>query len=175
MGNPRYHPPQKSKSEVNLLVKYILFSLNILFWLFGVVMILVGIYAKREKSLGELASTLPWFMDPANLFIVCGCIVFVFAFLGCVGSLRENITVLRGFEYIVITTLVLEIVVAIYCYADRARVQKNLGDVLKVTIPKYRDDADLQVSLLIDAISWYIISSGVPPGSHISFNKSQPS
>lgn len=58
-------------------------------------MILVGAYAKSEKSYGEIGKTLPWFMDPANLFIIIGSIVFTLAFLGCIGALRENICILR--------------------------------------------------------------------------------
>ena len=58
-------------------------------------MILIGVYAKTQKSLGEIGSTLPWYMDPANLFIIIGSIVFFLAFLGCIGSLRENICLLR--------------------------------------------------------------------------------
>ena len=58
-------------------------------------MIGVGAYAKTEKSLGNIGKSLPWFMDPANIFLIIGCIIFTLAFLGCIGSLRENITILK--------------------------------------------------------------------------------
>ena len=58
-------------------------------------MIGVGVFAKTEKSYGGIGKSLPWFMDPANLFIIIGAIVFTLAFLGCIGSLRENIALLR--------------------------------------------------------------------------------
>jgi len=58
-------------------------------------MVLVGVYAKTQKSLGEIGNTLPWYMDPANIFIIIGSIVFILAFLGCIGSLRENICLLK--------------------------------------------------------------------------------
>ena len=148
VNNPRYHPPigrQKSgATEVNLLVKYILFALNVLFWLFGLVMVLVGVYAKSEKSYGGIGATLPWFMDPANLFIIIGAIIFTLAFLGCIGSLRENIAILKSFEYTIDILLFLEIGLAIYVYVDRNRVKRNVENVLKNTIPKYRDDEDFQ-------------------------------
>lgn len=144
---PSHQPLQRTKSgpsEVSIVQKYLLFALNFLFWVLGLVMILIGVYAKTEKSLGQIGSTLPWYMDPANLFIIIGSIVFVLAFLGCIGSLRENICLLRTFEYTIDVLLLLEIAAAVYVYIDRDRVKENVENILKETIPKYRDDSDLQ-------------------------------
>lgn len=147
-NQPRYHPPlgrQKSgPSEVSLIIKYTLFALNVLFWLFGLVMVLIGVYAKSEKAYGGIGSALPWFMDPANLFIIVGAIIFTLAFLGCIGSLRENIALLKSFEYTIDILLLLEIALAIYVFVDKKKVKNNVEGVLKKTIPKYRDDVDFQ-------------------------------
>lgn len=131
-------------SEVILVIKYLLFALNVLFWIVGLVMILIGVYAKTQKSLGEIGNTLPWYMDPANLFIIIGSIVFFLAFVGCIGSLRENVCLLRTFEYTIDVLLLLEVAIAVYVYVDREKVKKNVEDVLKDTISNYRDDPDLQ-------------------------------
>ncbi|XP_057313927.1 tetraspanin-17-like [Hydractinia symbiolongicarpus] len=131
-------------SEVSLTIKYVLFSLNVLFWIIGAIMIGVGVYAKTEKAYGGIGDTLPWFMDPANIFIIIGSIVFTLAFIGCIGSLRENIALLRTFEYTIDILLLLEVALVIYVYLDRKRVRRNVEEVLKETIPKYRDDPDLQ-------------------------------
>ena len=58
-------------------------------------MIGIGGYAKSAKDYGMVGKALPWYMDPANLFIILGSIIFFLAFLGCIGSLRENIVILR--------------------------------------------------------------------------------
>lgn len=145
MANTRVVHRQKSVgSEVNICVKYILFALNVLFWLLGLVMVIIGAYARAIKSYGELGSKLPWFMDPANLFIIVGVIIFTLAFLGCLGSLRENIIILKIFEYVIDLLLLVEIAMAIYIYVDRKRVQDTIENFLKPTIPKYRDDVDFQ-------------------------------
>lgn len=83
-------------------------------------------------------------MDPANIFIIIGAIIFGLAFLGCIGSLRENICFLRTFEYTIDVLLLLQLAAAVYVYVDRDRVKKNVEDVLKDTIPNYREDSDFQ-------------------------------
>lgn len=146
--NPEYHPPARRQisgaSEVNICVKYILFALNILFWLLGLVMVIVGAYARAMKTYAEIGSALPWFMDPANLFILVGIVIFTLAFLGCLGALRENTILLKIFECVIDFLLLAEIALALYVYFDRARVQKNVEKLLQKTIPKYRDDEDFQ-------------------------------
>ena len=82
-------------SKVSLCAKYMLFALNILFWSLGLLMVLVGLYAKTQKMAAKITSTLPWFLDPANLVVVVGFVVFVLPVFGCIGSLRENITLLK--------------------------------------------------------------------------------
>jgi len=135
---------QSLPSEVSLFVKYLLFALNVLFWVIGALMIGIGIYAKVEKSYGGIGDSLPWFMDPANIFIIIGSVVFTLAFLGCIGSLRENIAILRTFEYTIDILLLIEVALFIYIYLDRNRVKRKVEEVLTDTIPKYRDDSDLQ-------------------------------
>jgi len=142
-----YHPPQRQisgASEVNICVKYILFALNVCFWLFGLIMVIVGAYAHATKTYEEIGSALPWFMDPANLFILIGIIIFTLAFLGCLGALRENTILLKIFECVIDLLLLAEIALALYIYFDRSRVQANVEKMLQKTIPKYRDDEDFQ-------------------------------
>ena len=129
---------------MNICVKYILFFLNILFWLLGLVMVLAGAYARAMKSYQQIGSALPWFMDPANIFILIGIVIFTLAFIGCIGSLRENTVLLKIFEIVIDVLLLAEIALALYVYFDRTRVQKNVEKLFHKTIPKYRDDEDFQ-------------------------------
>ena len=135
---------QSGPSEVSLVVKYILFALNTLFWLLGIVMIIVGVYATTAKRYGGIGSTLPWFMDPANLFIIVGSVLFILPFIGCLGSLRENITLLKIFEYSINVLFLVEISLVIYVSVDSGRVKTKVEKILQKCIPRYRDDVDLQ-------------------------------
>ena len=62
----------------------------------GLALLAVGIYAKTLKEFDTvLKSTVAWYMDPTIYFIVFGSLIFLLAFLGCIGSLRENVTMLK--------------------------------------------------------------------------------
>ena len=97
-------PLQKEKSytrqksvgptKVSSTKKYTTFTLNVLFWLSGLLMVLVGVYSKAMKY-DSLLKSLPWFLDPANFILGVGVVLTVIPFLGCIGSLRENIILLK--------------------------------------------------------------------------------
>jgi len=107
-------------------------------------MIGIGVYAKYSKTIEKIGSQLPVYMDPAILLISIGSIIFVLSFMGCIGSLRENICLLRMFEYTITLLLLVEIALAVYVYVDRNRVKRGISSSLETTIVKYRDDPDLQ-------------------------------
>ncbi|XP_003695409.1 CD9 antigen-like [Apis florea] len=70
-------------------IKYLLCAVNSLFVLTGVMIISVGttIYAVYEDFSHFLD---PSYFSPATLLIVVGIFVFIIAFLGCCGALRES-------------------------------------------------------------------------------------
>lgn len=68
----------------------------ILFQLMGLALLGIGIYVRTLKDLGSvIKSTVPWFFDPSIYFIIIGAFIFILAFLGCIGALRENICMLK--------------------------------------------------------------------------------
>lgn len=155
----RSHEEVYLTSEVSLSVKYGLFALNMLFWLLSVFLLIVGMYAKSEKMYSNVEYPLPWFMDPVNLIMIVALAIFVLAFLGWFGALRENMIILKLFEYTINLLLLAEVILAVYVYVDRGRVRDNVENMLKVMIPKYRDDADLQS--IIDFIQMNMKCCGV--------------
>ncbi|KAJ9598193.1 hypothetical protein L9F63_011131, partial [Diploptera punctata] len=70
-------------------IKYLLFTFNLLFVITGVLIIGVGttikaIYSNFDSILDER------FYSPATLLIIIGCIVFIVAFFGCCGAVKES-------------------------------------------------------------------------------------
>ena len=64
-------------------------------------MIGIGVWAYTEKEeLGqsgsaEIESIYDLIFDVTIIVIILGIIIFILAFLGCLGSLRENVTLLK--------------------------------------------------------------------------------
>lgn len=83
-------------------------------------------------------------VDPVLLIAALGILVFIISFVGCVGSLRENICLLKFFTGVITSLVLLQVIagVLIILYPDFFTIK--LDDFLQETIMDYRDDVDLQ-------------------------------
>ncbi|XP_075898805.1 tetraspanin-33b isoform X2 [Nelusetta ayraudi] len=104
-------------SFVNPWIRYFLFFFSFLFWVFSLLIVAIGVYAKIQKATDAVRDT--FLVDPAVILIVVGVVMFFITFCGCIGALRENIRLLK-------TT------------------RDALGKFVKKAIVHYRDDLDLQ-------------------------------
>lgn len=92
-----HHHDQDESSEISCCLKYLIFSSNVVFWLFGLMIMLIGIWAWTEKDIfNNFSRVTNIALDPAFTLIVGGCLAFVIGFTGCVGALRENTFLLAG-------------------------------------------------------------------------------
>ncbi|XP_025728171.1 leukocyte surface antigen CD53 isoform X2 [Callorhinus ursinus] len=67
------------------LLKYVLFFFNLLFWFCGCGILGFGIYLLIHNNFNLLPS-----LTLGNVLIIVGSIIMVVAFLGCMGSIKEN-------------------------------------------------------------------------------------
>ena len=74
-----------------------MFFFNFLFWLSGLLLVGVGTYAALDKwSSGEafkLQTIFDVMFNIGFLLIIIGGVVFIVSFAGCIGALRENMSV----------------------------------------------------------------------------------
>ncbi|XP_074044490.1 leukocyte surface antigen CD53 isoform X2 [Macrotis lagotis] len=70
-------------------LKYVVFFFNLLFWICGCTILGFGIYFLINNSFGTLFYSLPS-LTLGNVVIIVGSIIMVVAFLGCMGSIKEN-------------------------------------------------------------------------------------
>ncbi|CAL8287912.1 unnamed protein product [Merluccius merluccius] len=72
---------------VNKVVKYLLFTFNLLFFVSGAVILGVSVHAISNRAQYQLNDEL---MPAVHLTICVGTISLVLGFLGCCGAIREN-------------------------------------------------------------------------------------
>ncbi|KAJ2952540.1 hypothetical protein O0L34_g6860 [Tuta absoluta] len=102
-------------------VKYVLFFFNLVVALFGLVMVGIGVavlmnwtvITSELQKQGHL-SVAPW------LFIIIGAVMFVIAFFGCCGAIRESHCMVVTYAIFLLVIIIVQVVVAVlmFTYAD---------------------------------------------------------
>ncbi|OQR69626.1 tetraspanin-5 isoform 3 [Tropilaelaps mercedesae] len=88
---------RRDKSEISCCLKYLIFGFNVIFWLLGLSIMIIGVWAWTEKDIfNNLSKLTNIALDPAFVLIVIGGITFIIGFTGCVGALRENTCLLAA-------------------------------------------------------------------------------
>ncbi|NP_001307567.1 leukocyte surface antigen CD53 isoform 2 [Homo sapiens] len=97
------------------LLKYVLFFFNLLFWICGCCILGFGIYLLIHNNFGVLFHNLPS-LTLGNVFVIVGSIIMVVAFLGCMGSIKENKCLLMSFFILLLIILLAEVTLAILLF-----------------------------------------------------------
>ncbi|KAK2579293.1 hypothetical protein KPH14_008251 [Odynerus spinipes] len=122
-------------------IKYLLCAVNSLFVLTGVMIISVGttIYAVYEDFSHFLD---PSYFSPATLLIVVGIFVFIIAFFGCCGALRESTCMVLVFAVSLSFVLIMELSAAIAAYALQDSVKSLLENKINITMHEYETNVE---------------------------------
>lgn len=88
---------------VSSCTKYLIFMLNFLFWLFGGLLIGIGLYSGLDKfqatGFVKLDTYYDILLNISIILVLAGGIVFIVSFCGCLGELPEWIfEILRNFN-----------------------------------------------------------------------------
>ncbi|XP_021371895.1 tetraspanin-33-like [Mizuhopecten yessoensis] len=136
---------------VSALVKYLLFFFNFGCWLFGGVLIGIGVWAFIEKNRfyhKEVQTVYDIIFDLSVIFFIIGFIIFILGYAGCIGALRENICLLKFYYITMIIIFLLLVVGAVLAFVFRDKVKQILVDVLQQNlITRYQDDPDGQSTI----------------------------
>ncbi|XP_035499086.1 tetraspanin-33b isoform X3 [Scophthalmus maximus] len=106
-------------SFVNPWIRYFLFFFSFLFWVFSLLIVAIGVYAKVQKATDTVRDT--FLIDPAVILIVAGVVMFFITFCGCIGALRENIRLLKTFSFSLTLVFLTQLAIAIlgFFYSDQ--------------------------------------------------------
>ncbi|XP_050303119.1 tetraspanin-5 isoform X1 [Anthonomus grandis grandis] len=136
---------ETTTTEVSSCLKYMIFGFNVLFWLMGLGILTIGVWAWSEKdifnNLGKVANIA---LDPAFILICIGTVTFVIGFTGCVGALRENTCLLATYAIFLSVLLLFEMTAGIlgFIFKDWIKSQATIG--FQTFIIHYREDPDQQ-------------------------------
>jgi CD63 antigen len=109
------------------VIKYLLFIFNFIFVLCGLAILVIGVLVQignshYSKHLDEISKNLTF---PSITLIVIGSVIFVLAFLGCCGAIRESHCMMVTFASLLLTILIIQVAVAIYVFVT----VKNSGEI----------------------------------------------
>lgn len=153
MNNNRRRPgPRLARfpgTFISPCVKYMIFMLNFLSWLFGGLLIGIGLYAFHDKWRGtglvRVSTIYDILLDISLVLIIFGGVVFIVSFAGCVGALRENTCLLKFYSYCLLVFFLLEMFIAIVLFAFPQPVLSYVEDSFTdKIIHKYRENDDLR-------------------------------
>ncbi|KAA8582570.1 hypothetical protein FQN60_006241 [Etheostoma spectabile] len=133
-------------NEVSCCIKYFIFGFNILFWLLGMALVGIGLWAWSEKGVLSNISSITDLggLDPVWLFMVVGGVMFILGFAGCIGALRENTFLLKFFSVFLGIIFFLELTTGVLAFVFKDWIKDQLNLFINNNIRAYRDDIDLQ-------------------------------
>ncbi|XP_034950213.1 CD63 antigen-like isoform X1 [Chelonus insularis] len=118
-------------------IRWLLFIFNFLFCLCGLALIIpAAFFYGNIKDLPEKLQA-----EGSALIIgilIVGCIVFVIAFFGCCGAIKESHCMIITFAVLLLTILVIQVGLAIFAFIKvKGFEEKNFNDAYKHEVEQY--------------------------------------
>ncbi|EDO39847.1 predicted protein [Nematostella vectensis] len=113
------------------IVKILVIIFNFIFFLFGLILFGVGIWASTKLGAYVEIASVNYATGP-RVVIAVGFIIALVAFLGCCGAWKENKCMLICFFAFLLLLLILEIVGGALAYNNKDKIENRLDkDILK--------------------------------------------
>ncbi|XP_015110302.1 23 kDa integral membrane protein isoform X2 [Diachasma alloeum] len=131
-------------------IKYLLFIFNFIFVLCGLALLIPGILV--ETNLGSIdqatAESIGQIEGAAIAIIVIGSIIFVIAFFGCCGAIRESHCMVVTYAVLLLTILVIQVGIAIWAFVSLKNVEAStLTNSLKTPVNNYWRDENSRLEM----------------------------
>jgi len=120
-------------------IKYVMFFFNFCFVVSGIILIVVGGIVSSRKDLTEFANS--QYVTAPTILIVVGVVIFVLAFLGCCGAIKENHCMITLFGILLLIIFVVEIAGGVTAYVYRGKFDDFLRDNMNKSIQQWKPDA----------------------------------
>jgi len=123
-------------SFITSCVKYMLFIFNLAFVITGIIIISVGAVVEAEYDNYSSLLDEPYRSIPA-LLIAIGVLIFIVAFFGCCGAIKENYCMTLTFSVMLIGIFILEVAAGISGFVLRDRTNSLIQKSMMDSIPIY--------------------------------------
>ncbi|XP_010563405.1 CD63 antigen [Haliaeetus albicilla] len=123
-------------------VKFLVFIFNFIFWVCGVALIAIGIYAQTALNKALTVSSSSASSTPVAI-LVLGIIIFFISFFGCCGAWKESYCMVTTFAVLLSIIFLVEIAAAIAGYVFKDKVRSVLDEGLWAAMRKYGEDKPL--------------------------------
>nr|XP_023403222.1 leukocyte surface antigen CD53 isoform X3 [Loxodonta africana] len=110
------------------------------------------------NNFGALFHNLP-FLTLGNVLVIVGSIIMVVAFLGCMGSIKENKCLLMSFFVLLLVILLAEVILAILLFVYEQKLGEYVAKGLKDSIDHYGSDNSTKAAW--DSIQSFLHCCGV--------------
>lgn len=167
---------QHNFTYVSSCVKYMIFILNFIFWLFGGLLIGIGCYTFVDKwqatGLVRVETIYDVVLNISLVIIITGGVIFIVSFAGCLGALRENTCLLKFYSMCLLLLFLFEMAIAIVGFVFPTNMNTILEDSFTdKIIHTYRDDPDLQN--LIDFAQQEFQCCGLSNAGYLDWGKNE--
>ncbi|CAG9822011.1 unnamed protein product [Phaedon cochleariae] len=139
------------------VVKLLVFSANLVFALGGLALIIVGVLYKL--NINDYLDAIPNDFQNIGLAptftIVVGSVIFVIAFFGCCGAIRESPCLLTTYSVILLVIFLLQIAVGVFAFLeikDDATLKSKVDQTLTNLFNKYNTSTNSSQNELADLI-----------------------
>ncbi|XP_053575354.1 tetraspanin-15-like [Bombina bombina] len=108
----------------------------------GLLILGIGIYAENERQKNRTLEGI--FLAPAVILLLLGILMFVVSFIGMVGSLRDNLPLVKTFFWVLLVVFLIQILLLIIELVCENQIIKFAHANILVGIRQYYDDLDFK-------------------------------
>lgn len=137
-------------------IKLTFICFNLIFWLAGIVILIVGIWLHSQKDeaakdYAHLSGNINYINGP-TFCIAVGVITILVSFLACCGGKTENMCMLGCYAGLLVVILTIEIVSITITYVYRERIENSLKNDFQKTLNKYGETGWERLTRSIDEL-----------------------
>ncbi|XP_069954772.1 tetraspanin-33 isoform X2 [Cherax quadricarinatus] len=168
---------RRDYSYISPCIKWTLFFFNFIFWLFGMLIIAIGLYgvvftAQDLNGLKSVQIAYIVITDLSGVMVALGSIIFIVSFAGCVGALRENLCLLKLYFWCLTIFLIAELLFAIACIIFPWKSREIIESVLsKRLIVDYEETANTKN--FVDYLQREFQCCGITSDGYLDWNSNE--